>query len=134
MGMFSTLDVLCKQSHKACACQSRDEETIFKTLVRKVEDVTRKEDVMDIFEILSGKKDLKTATSYVPENLKHLCKENNDGWTRTRHLQMFTKAYTHSINGGALGKSGPNSARTRLVSPWSVSLNQIGESSRLFSI
>ena len=40
------------------------------------------------------KKDLKTATSYVPENLKHLCKENNDGWTRTRHLQMFTKAYT----------------------------------------
>jgi len=26
-------------------------------------------------------------------------------------------AYTHSINGGALGKPGPNSARTRLVSP-----------------
>ena len=25
--------------------------------------------------------------------------------------------YTHSINGGALGKPGPNSARTRLVSP-----------------
>ena len=25
--------------------------------------------------------------------------------------------YTHSINGGALGNPGPNSARTRLVSP-----------------
>ena len=25
--------------------------------------------------------------------------------------------YTHSINGGTLGKPGPNSARTRLVSP-----------------
>ena len=89
-------------------CQSRDEETIFKTLARKVEDATRKEDVMEIFEILSGKKELKNATSYVSENLKHLCKETNDvsndgwkklkhwanWWTRSRHLQMFTKAYT----------------------------------------
>ena len=89
-------------------CQSRDEETIFKTLARKVEDATRKEDVMEIFEILSGKKDLKNAIPYVSENLKHLCKETNDvsndgwkklkhwanWWTRSRHLQMFTKAYT----------------------------------------
>ena len=55
------------------------------------------------------KKDLKNATPYVPENLKHFCKENNevsnDGWkklkhwanwwTRSRHLQMFTKVYTN---------------------------------------
>ena len=37
-------------------------------------------------------------------------------------VNLFDKArliwlYTHSINGGALGKPGPNSARTRLVSP-----------------
>ena len=89
-------------------CQSRDEENTFKTLARIVEDATRKVDFMEIFDILSGKKDLKNATPYVPENLKHLCRENddvsNDGWkklkhwanwwTRSRHLQMFTKAYT----------------------------------------
>ena len=89
-------------------CQSRDEETIFKTLARRVEDATKKEDVMEIFDILSGKKPLKNATPYVTENLKQFCKENNDvsndgwkklkhwanWWTRSRHLQMFTKAYT----------------------------------------
>ena len=68
--------------------QSRNKETIFKTLARKVEDATRKEDVMDIFEILSGKKDLRNATPYVPENLKHLFKENNDvsndGWKKSK--------------------------------------------------
>ena len=39
-------------------CLSRDEETIFKTLAAKVEDASRKEDVMEIFDILSGKKGL----------------------------------------------------------------------------
>ena len=43
--------------------------------------------------------------------------------------------YTHSINGGARGKPGPNSARTRLVSPRFVSWNKnLGESCQLFSI
>ena len=37
-------------------CLSRDEETIFKTLAGKVEDASRKEDVLEIFDILSGKK------------------------------------------------------------------------------
>ena len=36
-------------------CQSRDEETIFKTLARNVEDATRKVDVMEIFDILCGR-------------------------------------------------------------------------------
>ncbi|XP_068726506.1 uncharacterized protein [Montipora capricornis] len=89
-------------------CLSRDEETIFKTLAGKVEDASRKEDVMEIFDILSGKKGLMNAIPHVPENLKHLCKAptevSNDGWrklkhwanwwTRLRHLKMFTKAFT----------------------------------------
>ena len=37
-------------------CLSRDEATIFKTLAGKVEDASRKEDVIEIFDILSGKK------------------------------------------------------------------------------
>lgn len=88
-------------------CQSRDEEAIFKILARKVEDVSSKDDVMVIFDILCGKKDLTTATPFVPDSLKHLCQNAtiaNDEWkklknwanwwTRLRHLQMFTKAYT----------------------------------------
>ena len=54
-------------------CVSRDEETIFKTLAGKVVDSARK-DVMEIFDILSGKKGLINAIPYVPENLKHLSK------------------------------------------------------------
>ena len=64
-------------------CLSRDEETTFKTLAGKVEDASRKEDVMEIFDILSGKKGLINAIPYVPENLKHLFKAptevSNDG-------------------------------------------------------
>ena len=37
-------------------CLSRDEATIFKTLAGKVEDASRKEDVIEIFDILSEKK------------------------------------------------------------------------------
>ena len=70
-------------------CQSRHEEPIFKTLARQVEDATRKENVLERFEILPGREDLKNATSYVPENLKHLCKEkndvSNDGWKKLEH-------------------------------------------------
>ena len=36
-------------------CLSRDEETIFKTLAGKTEDASRKEDVMEIFDIVLGK-------------------------------------------------------------------------------
>ena len=54
-------------------CQSRDEETIFKTLARKVEDANRKEDVVEIMYLkFYQEKNLKNATPYVPENLKHL--------------------------------------------------------------
>ena len=64
-------------------CLSRDEETIFKTLAGKVEDASRKEDVMEIFDILLGKKGLINAIPYVPENLKHHRKAptevSNDG-------------------------------------------------------
>ena len=35
-------------------CLSRDEETIFKTLAGKTEDASRKEDVMEIFDIVLG--------------------------------------------------------------------------------
>ena len=89
-------------------CLSRDEETIFKTHAGKVENASRQEDVMEIFDILSGKKGLINAIPYGPENLKHLCnapsKVSNDGWkklkhwanwwTRLRHLKMFTKVFT----------------------------------------
>ena len=89
-------------------CLSRDEETIFKTLAGKVEDASRQEDVMAIFDILSGKKGLINAIPYGPENLRRLCnaasKISNYGWkklkhwanwwTRLRHLKMFTKAFT----------------------------------------
>ena len=36
-------------------CLSRDGETIFKTLAGKTEDASRKEDVMEIFDIVLGK-------------------------------------------------------------------------------
>ena len=37
-------------------CLSREEETTFKALAGKVEDASRKEDVIEIFDILPGKK------------------------------------------------------------------------------
>ena len=70
-------------------CLSRDEATIFKTLAGKGEDASRKEDVIEIFDILSRKKSLISAILYVPENLKHLCKAptevSNDGWKKLKH-------------------------------------------------
>ena len=70
-------------------CLSRDEETIFKTLAGKVEDASRQEDVMEVFDILSGKKGLINAIPYGPENLKHLCKAptkvSEDGWKKLKH-------------------------------------------------
>ena len=56
-------------------CQSRDEETIFKTIAGKIENAARKEEFMEIFDILSGKKSLLNAIPYVPENQKHFCKD-----------------------------------------------------------
>ena len=56
------------------ASQSRQEEIIFKTLARKVQDVPSKEDVMVVFEILSVKKDLTNAVSSVPDSLKYFLK------------------------------------------------------------
>ena len=43
---------------------SRDEETILKTLAGKVEDASKKENVMEIFDIFSGKKALINAIPY----------------------------------------------------------------------
>ena len=70
-------------------CLSRDEEMIFKTLGGKVEDASRKEDIMEMFDILSGKVGLMNTIPYVPENLKHPCKVptevSHNGWKKLKH-------------------------------------------------
>ena len=69
-------------------CDTKEEELVFKALARNVEEAIRKEDVMEIFDILSGKKDLKNATPHVPKNLKHLCETSeasNNGWKKLKH-------------------------------------------------
>lgn len=89
-------------------CQSRDEELVFKSLAGNVEDAKEKEEVIEIFEILSGRKSLLSAIRYVPEKLKQICNDPNEvsnagwkrlkhwanWWTGPRHLHMFTKAFT----------------------------------------
>jgi len=47
-----------------------------------------------------------------------LIMNKEDGARLLRYERNILRSlYTHSINGGALEKPGPNSARTRLVSP-----------------
>ena len=89
-------------------CQSKDEELIFKSLAGNAEDAKEKEEVIEIFEIFSGRKSLLSAIRYVPEKLKQICNDPNEvsnagwkrlkhwanWWTRPRHLHMFTKAFT----------------------------------------
>ena len=87
-------------------CSTKDEEVIFKSLGKTVESVQGKEQVLEIFQILSGKKDINYAVPYLSESLQQTC-TNGDAsntswrklkhwaawWTSTRHLQMFTKAF-----------------------------------------
>lgn len=56
-------------------CQSKDEELIFKSLAGNVEDAKEKEEVIEIFEILSGNLG---AIRYVPEKLKQICNDPNE--------------------------------------------------------
>ena len=55
--MFSTLDALSKKKSQRL-CVNQETKRPYLKLAQNVEDVIRKEDVMEIFEILSEKKGL----------------------------------------------------------------------------
>ena len=80
------LSIGCIRSTKfQSLCDTKEEELVFEALAWNVKEATRKEDVMEIFDILSGKKDVKNATPHVPESLKHLCETSeasNNGWKK----------------------------------------------------
>ena len=67
--MLCPLAAFGQQSFKACVQHKRGRVGILSSCSER----RRKEDVMEIFDILSGKKYLKNATPHVPESLKHLC-------------------------------------------------------------
>ena len=87
-------------------CHRKEEEAIFKALGKCIESIEKKEEVIDVFDILCGKKNLEVAKPFLnAATQKSLCDTlTNSHWkrgkhcaawlTRQRHLQMFTKAFT----------------------------------------
>ena len=88
-------------------CASRDEESVFKYIGKIIQETQDKDTVIEMFDVLSGKKDVKEATEHLPDAMAEKCVHNNvtnthwkklkhwaNWWTSTRHLQMFTKAFT----------------------------------------
>lgn len=86
------------------ACQTEAGTRVFKTLARKIEEGPEKENVLLIFEVLSGKRKLEDASHVIGKDLSsELQKIDNHSWTklkhwsrwwcRVNHLAMFTKAF-----------------------------------------
>ena len=87
-------------------CTSSDEESVFKYLDKIIQESQEKDAVLKIFEVMSGKEDIASASEYLPEQLADKCRNKDKSntswkklkhwanwWTSIRHLQMFTKAY-----------------------------------------
>ena len=87
-------------------CTSSEEESVLKYLGKIIQESQEKDAVLKIFEVMSGKEDIASASEYLSgqladkrgnkeisntswKKLKHWA----NWWTSTRHLQMFTKAY-----------------------------------------
>ena len=86
------------------ACQSEDEIRVFKALAKKIEEEQNKDNVLLIFDVLSGSRTLQDARQFVKEDLlSELDKIDNHNWTRLKHwskwwcrvnhLTMFTRAF-----------------------------------------
>ena len=88
-------------------CASRDEEAVFKYIGKIIQETQDKETVIKMFDVLSGKKNVKEATEHLSDAMAEKCVHDNitnthwkklkhwaNWWTSTRHLQMFTKAFT----------------------------------------
>ena len=87
-------------------CTSSEEESVFKHLGKVIQESEEKNVVLKIFEVMSGKEDITSASEYLSEQLAVKCRNKDISntswkklkhwaiwWTSTRHLQMFTKAY-----------------------------------------
>ena len=87
-------------------CTSSDEESVFKYLGKIIQESQEKDAVLKIFDVMSGKEDVASASEYLPEQLADKCRNKAisntswkklkhwaNWWTSIRHLQMFTKAY-----------------------------------------
>ena len=87
-------------------CTSSEEESVFKYLGKIIQESQEKDVVLKIFEVMSGKEDIASASEYLSGQLADKCgnkeisntswkklKHWANWWTSTRHLQMFTKAY-----------------------------------------
>lgn len=88
-------------------CTSSDEESVFKQLGKIVQELQEKDKVIKVFDVMSGKKDITSASEYLPDNMADKSRNKDisnsswkklkhwaNWWTSTRHLHLFTKAYT----------------------------------------
>ena len=88
-------------------CASREKEAVFKYIGKIIQETQDKETVIQMFDVLSGKKNVKEATEHLSDAMAEKCVHDNitnthwkklkhweNWWTSTRHLQMFTKAFT----------------------------------------
>lgn len=85
-------------------CKGEKEEEIFKILASKIKDEENKDNVILLFQILSGEKGIEKASIFLPDSLtstssslsnKHWKKLKYwaKWWCRLNHLAMFTRAY-----------------------------------------
>ena len=85
-------------------CQSEAQTRIFKTFAKRIEDETKKENVLLIFDVLSGNRKLEDAKQLIASDLHHeLGTIDNHNWTklkdwskwwcRINHLAMFTRGF-----------------------------------------
>ena len=58
-------------------CRSSDEESVFKHLGKIVQELQEKDTVITIFDVMSGKKDLTSASDHLPENMAVKCRNKN---------------------------------------------------------
>ena len=82
-------------------CQSEEEQRVFKSLAKKIQDEDEKDNVYLIFDVLAGLKKVHEAKKFIEADLytdidnHHWSRLKHWGkwWCRPNHLVMFTKAF-----------------------------------------
>ena len=85
-------------------CKGENEDEIFKALASSIKDEDSKDNVILLFQVLSGEKGIDEAIAFLPDHLKSISSSTSNHhwkklkfwakwWCRLNHLAMFTRAY-----------------------------------------
>ena len=69
-------------------CTSSEEENVFKSLGKVIQESEKKDIVLKIFDVMSGKEDIALASEHLPEELANKCRSkaiSNTTWKKLKH-------------------------------------------------